>query len=683
MALYLLSAMVDNKETFFTISGGSLERIFITRDSLSDSVWKTYGFDNKTLESIDQSIYSNLIDAKIWTNSTDVESASVETSNEGLIWTSDSTAINTAGYAYIEQLLLHSDDTLGNIRVAISFDHRNTWYTRGNGYIADSNKIDVSEYTKCELDDGSDLTSVLLDDDMDTMYTFATKKTRAIDINTTNPYTIRRYSLYLDEESRFPCDIALYAIDPATSTYVKLDGFTVRNGRREITRNIDNKLNSNEYRLLFIFGPDTVDELGNHAEDISFSIKNFQMHGQISGMTWVPCKKEEIDTKGMDKTTFNSLTRYDLEPIFRPTQLDYIVFIPNGVSFQGIDVSLPANTPPEIKDFTASAKKIHGSNVDISFIIDDPELSDCSFEIFVNSKKVTERGCSGVDIASGTKINCTIPNIYFNLIDDKSTTPIEATNDLKIVVNDSFGASTSYIYKIINLDYYPTLVTVIVDNKVYMTIDDKDNDSVKYKVQINGTEIISSSFTNVKYYENFEIKTKYIKPNQNNTMKITLTDSVGGEVEYTYTFWGEYYGLLFTNEAGDILSTDVGDILKILEYPPINMGQTSAPVAFKVWNKSSYPYNGIKVDGPGELYGRDVMVGGVMTHEDGIFVELSLLNSFATSDTSVNIPPLAPDEKMTVYTRVKAPNYDLSPGSFTFSFNGSATYVEPDPTTIV
>ena len=162
MALYLLSAMVDNKETFFTMSGGSLERIFITRDSLSDSVWKTYGFDNKTLESIDQSIYSNLIDAKIWTNSIDVESASVETSNEGLIWTSDSTAINTAGYAYIEQLLLHSDDTLGNIRVAISFDHRNTWYTRGNGYIADSNKIDVSEYTKCELDDGSDLTSVLL-----------------------------------------------------------------------------------------------------------------------------------------------------------------------------------------------------------------------------------------------------------------------------------------------------------------------------------------------------------------------------------------------------------------------------------------------------------------------------------------------------------------------------------------
>ena len=125
----------------------------------------------------------------------------------------------------------------------------------------------------------------------------------------------------------------------------------------------------------------------------------------------------------------------------------------------------------------------------------------------------------------------------------------------------------------------PTIIGTVENNTLFMQIGDEENDLVKYNVYMNGEKIYpeDADFTGFEPPSSNVIKLKStdIKINQLNTITIKAEDNWGETNSFTYEFIGEYIGLLFMDEKGEYYSTDIGDILKRLNFGQIFAGSMS------------------------------------------------------------------------------------------------------------
>ena len=123
---YLISTTVNGVMEYFTANGdGSLKSIGSVID------W-SQGFSEATLANISNSIYSTLENGKLYVNSTTHKTASVDTTGEGLLWTSEATEISTKGYSAVTSISATGN---ANCRYAVSFDGTSSYMTRGTGLI--------------------------------------------------------------------------------------------------------------------------------------------------------------------------------------------------------------------------------------------------------------------------------------------------------------------------------------------------------------------------------------------------------------------------------------------------------------------------------------------------------------------------------------------------------------------
>lgn len=125
----------------------------------------------------------------------------------------------------------------------------------------------------------------------------------------------------------------------------------------------------------------------------------------------------------------------------------------------------------------------------------------------------------------------------------------------------------------------PTIIGTVENNTLFIQIGDEENDLVKYNVYMNGEKIYpqDADFTGFEPPSSNTIKLKStdIKINQLNTITINVEDNWGETNSFTYEFIGEYIGLLFMDEKGEYYSTDIGDILKRLNFGQIFAGSMS------------------------------------------------------------------------------------------------------------
>lgn len=125
----------------------------------------------------------------------------------------------------------------------------------------------------------------------------------------------------------------------------------------------------------------------------------------------------------------------------------------------------------------------------------------------------------------------------------------------------------------------PTIIGIVENNTLFMQIGDEENDLVKYNVYMNGKKIYpeDADFTGFEPPSSNVIKLKStdVKINQLNTITIKAEDNWGETNSFTYEFIGEYIGLLFMDEKGEYYSTDIGDILKRLNFGQIFAGSMS------------------------------------------------------------------------------------------------------------
>lgn len=655
--LYLLSSIVDGTEVFYTSNDGSITDIGKKLD------WSK-GFDKDTLSLINNSVYSALVEPKIYCNNTNKVSASEITSGDGIVWTTDATAINTTGYSGVTKI---TPTCTNDVKFAISFDKRKTYYTRGQGIIP-SNSVVIPSTADARKRAGITIpsgTEALFDSNASTQYVVSPSKNVTVEVNTNSSLIVRRYILSLNKDCRLPLIATFYAYDQDSEQWVELDKVTI-NVTKDIVRTFTNSISSNSYKWELTFNTNLFGD--DPSKDLVLNGAN--LYGQSTGSTWLPCKLSEIKDKGMTVSTLTALAASDYSDIFAQGQLDYAAYIPKGGSLTKVLVSLPVNSAPNVTDILADRTSTHGANVALMFTITDPEGSICEYDIAVNGTVVD----GARNIASGTRCKTDLKNEWFTIIDDKATVPIEQ-NVVTIIARDEYGAESKVTYNITKIDNLPSFTGVMVDNEYIFSIDDIDHDRVKYTAFINDKQFASSDFMDVPSVNNrITISSDDIIIGKKNVLTVLLTDAVGGTTPIKIEFIGEYYGLLFLDEDGNILSSDIGRVINKLKLNSIICGQTSLASEITIWNKSSHSINSISIKSPKDINGIDKpqynngVFNGV-THIDGdIVAQISNNDSFNDPNSfyAINLKNLAPNEKTKFYMRVVSDNPGSKGGTFDF-----------------
>lgn len=643
---YLISAMVNDVETFYTASpNGSIT-------SIGDRIDWSKGFDDYTLSCIDNSVYSTLKNGKVWVNSNAVM-ASEETTGESYVYTTDQTAIDCSGYSGLSSLVFNFNGTISEnqktlIKAAISFNGRKAYYTRGNGYIAANTTAiptTAAGRTTAGINIDENNFAVLFDGDLNNTMFSAKDSSVIVPVEFTSGLVVRKYDITIPPSCRLPLISNFQVYDSETSSWKTLDTIIIK-ASKTISRYFDNEINGTTYR--WVFNTDPTD-LGDDPTR-SIDITELNVYGRTTGTVWLLLDNpEEVKTRGLSLAELEALTSADFNQIFDQTQIDFVIYVPkkfnDGVSLSGITANFPANGAPMIDYFRAVTNKIHAGDVDVIFKIIDPENEKVKYRLYVNDQLVITK----YNVTSNTDIRETIPNSAFKKIDITSTKVVEDTNIIKLEAEDEYGAMSSETYTIIKIDNLPTLVGVL-DEDTYefnFTISDTDSDKVKYAAYINDvdTPIGTSTFMKVPTNElTVTIPQNHIKINQENILKLVLTDSVFGETTVLIKFKGTYPSLLFYDEAGDLLSTNFGEVLKKLDLGVICCGQTSIPVKVVINNNTSKAVKDLVIRSPRDIDGVDEPIkddNGVLIgtqHKNGdTWIQLSLEDSFSNPSTYYDI----------------------------------------------
>lgn len=657
---YLISAMVNNVETFYTASPDG------TITSIGNRIDWTKGFDDYTLACIDNSVYSTLKDGKVWVNN-NVSMASEETTGEAFVYSTNKTAIDCTGYSGLTSLKLNFNGTISEnqeklVKTAISFNGGNSYYTRAAGYIANSQTAiptTASGRTSAGITINEEKHAVLFDGNMNTMISI-NDTSAIVPIEFTNSIVARRYDITIPQSCRLPLISSFQVYDSESSTWKTLDTIIIK-ASKTISRYFDNEINGVSYRWVFDTDPS---DLGDDPTR-NIDITELNVYGRTAGTVWkLLANPEDVKESGITAADLKLLTSADYAQIFTQSQIDFVIYIPKkfvSVNVNGIDATFPANGAPMIEYFRALINKIHSADVDVIFKFTDPESGNLNYRLYVNDKLVITK----YNVPSGKDLRETIPNSAFKQIDITDTKEIEATNTIKLEVEDEFGAIASETYTVIKIDKLPVIVgTLDEDEYVFdFTINDADGDKVKYAAYINDVAdpIGTSTFISVPTSElSVTIPQKHIKINEENILKLVITDSVLGEITVLVKFTGTYPSLLFFNEKNEILSTNFGEVLNKLDLGIICCGQTSIPVKVKITNNTSKAVKGLVITSPRDIDGVDEVIkdsNGVTVgtqHKDGnTWIQLSLDDTFSDANTyyAIDIPNLSSHESKEFWVR--------------------------------
>lgn len=129
---------------------------------------------------------------------------------------------------------------------------------------------------------------------------------------------------------------------------------------------------------------------------------------------------------------------------------------------------------------------------------------------------------------------------------------------------------------------------------------DADSGRVQYRIILNGKPYYPAdgSFTPLQPSPvaiNIKLQNDEILIGQNNTLRIEFQDYWGHADYWEAQFVGTYAGLMFSDPNGNYYTTDLGQLLKYLDFGVLIAGQTSLENEIVLTNKYGYPVQNLKV----------------------------------------------------------------------------------------
>lgn len=226
----------------------------------------------------------------------------------------------------------------------------------------------------------------------------------------------------------------------------------------------------------------------------------------------------------------------------------------------------------------------------------------------------------------------------------------------KVSVDTQIPSNTSEVEDV-NLYILNTTAKINIDlSGLSLTgqVTDDDMTRVQYRVKLNGEPYYPAdgSFTvlsNPPLNIDLTIKSSEIKIGDWNTIEVEFQDYFGSSDTWSAQFIGKYAGIMFSDPDGNYYSSDVGQVLKYLDFGEILTGQVTEYYEVKLKNE----------------YGFDVrdatLTVNTQNFPRGLKVELSSTNSGVGSE-EIAVGSLAVDDEFTFYVRMRS-SADTVPNS--------------------
>lgn len=155
--------------------------------------------------------------------------------------------------------------------------------------------------------------------------------------------------------------------------------------------------------------------------------------------------------------------------------------------------------------------------------------------------------------------------------------------------------------KLYILNTVSTIDVTFVGKTITGNIDDADKGKVQYRIVLNGQPYYPTdgSFTPLMPSPlniTTTLKNDSILMDQNNVLRIEFQDYWGSTDYWETNFIGTYSGLMFLDELGEYYSSDVGELLKYLDFGTVIAGQTTLEHKIVLRNMYGYDVKNIKLE---------------------------------------------------------------------------------------
>jgi hypothetical protein len=206
-------------------------------------------------------------------------------------------------------------------------------------------------------------------------------------------------------------------------------------------------------------------------------------------------------------------------------------------------------------------------------------------------------------------------------------------------------------------------------NHVEGQVLDDDAGRVQYRVILNGSPFYpqDGSFTPLKPSPvniNLKLRNDDILIGQNNVLRIEFQDYWGNADYWEAHFVGTYAGLMFSDPNGDYYTTDLGQLLKYMDFGVLVAGQTSLENEVILTDKYGYPIENLKVKAINNMIA------------NGVKLELSKTNTpFIAEDELTFDQVLNHDEMVSFYVRLSTQITATPVASGTFEIRANAKKV--------
>jgi hypothetical protein len=315
----------------------------------------------------------------------------------------------------------------------------------------------------------------------------------------------------------------------------------------------------------------------------------------------------EIFSKGMTRVQVQNITETQWSSWFERGYIDFMIGIKsqNPVSVanlvKNITVLFELNQYPIVSNFNISPTSLHNGMVNLSADVQDLEGDNISYQVLVNDNIIDNFDTNGwSDYIDGTitrHISCTVP--YTDL---KS-----GNNTIKFSVKDDRGLHYDYINNITVTNTAPYFNLITHDNWSFSSIiHDNDNDKIRYRVLINGIQKYPhTNDLSIPTYSDWIITPANINYswdscdlifNQTNIISIEIMDELHEKQVYSFNdVIGKYKNLMIKDTDGNYYSTDMGQLLKYIDFDRIQVGEESEVKTIVLENDYGYPVQNVKM----------------------------------------------------------------------------------------
>ncbi len=243
---------------------------------------------------------------------------------------------------------------------------------------------------------------------------------------------------------------------------------------------------------------------------------------------------------------------------------------------KSIYVSLHNNVP--IGVLQLDKIETHKSSINLTSTLTDNDLDKISYRIFINNNEILPWSVFKEDPYIDYLIN------YKQLKVGQNSIKVEFKDNYRLEGLGSWEeiiTLTNQLPEINNLKYENSVISC--------NINDLDDDMIQCNIYLNDKKAYPSvnDYTILESLSDiiYSLNRDDIKFNKENKVVVNIKDEFDAISFQEITFIGEYIGLMFSDESKEHYTTDMGELIKYLNFGIITLGQTTPSKKVIIQNK--------------------------------------------------------------------------------------------------